>query len=56
MQVQEDEGQLMNLKTSLRDMPLMVQITWAKELKDLQQRVARVQDRQQKSHSQNDEF
>ena len=34
-QVQEAEGQLMTLKTSLRAMPLMVQITWAEELKDL---------------------
>ena len=34
-QVQEAEGQLATLKTSLRAMPLMVQITWAKELKEL---------------------
>ena len=37
MQVQEVEVQLMTLKTSLRSMPSMVQITQAEELKDLQQ-------------------
>ena len=36
VQVQESEGQLTTLKTSLRAMPLMVQITRAEELKDLQ--------------------
>ena len=34
-QVQEAEGQLATLKTSLWAMPLMVQITRAEELKDL---------------------
>ena len=33
-QVQEAKGQLLNLKTSLRAMPRMVQITWVEELKD----------------------
>ena len=36
-QVQESKGQLTTLKTSLRDMPLMVHTTWAEELKDLHQ-------------------
>ena len=36
VQVQEAKGKLMTLMTSLRAMPLMVQITWAKELKDVQ--------------------
>ena len=37
-------------------MSLMVQITLATELKDLQQRVARAQERQQKHHKHLDEF
>ena len=55
-QVQEAEVQLTTLKTSLRAMPLMVQITLAEELKDLQQRVGRAQERKQKRHTQLDEF
>ena len=36
-QAREAEAQLTTLKTSLQTMPLMVQITHFKELKDLQQ-------------------
>ena len=39
-QVHEAEGQLTTLKTSLKAMPLMVQITQATKLKDLQQQAA----------------
>ena len=56
MQVEEAEVQLMTLKTSLRAMPLMVQIMRAEELKDLQQRVTQAQEHQQKCHTQLDEF
>ena len=56
MQVQEAEGQLMTLKTSLRAMPLMVHITRAKELKDLQQRSAQAQECQQKRCAQLNQF
>ena len=56
MQVQEAEGQLTTLKSALKAMPLMVQITPTTELKDLQQRVARAQERQQKRREQLDEF
>ena len=34
----------------------VIRITWAAELKDLQQRASRVQERQQKYHPQIDEF
>ena len=46
----------MTLNTLLRAMPLMVQITWAEELKYLQQRAAFAQELQQKLHAQLDEF
>ena len=46
----------MTLKTSLRALPLMVQITWSEELKGLQQRVSHTQECQQKCHAQLDEF
>ena len=55
-QAQEDEGQLTTLKTALRALPLMVQITWSEELKDLQQRASCAKEHQQKFHAQLDEF
>ena len=55
-QVREAEAQLMTLKMLLQTMPLMVQITCSKYLKDLQQRAARAQERQHKSNTQLDEF
>ena len=54
--VQEAEGQLTSLKTSLRALPLMVQITWSEELKDLQQRASRTKESQKKQCAQLDEF
>ena len=48
MQVQEAKGQLTTPKIVLRALPLMVQITWFEELKDLQQRASHAQECQQK--------
>ena len=36
-QLQEAEGQLVTLKTTIRAMPPIIQITWSIELKELQQ-------------------
>ena len=44
VQVQEAEGQLKTLKLALKAMFLMVQITRATELKDIQQRAAHAQE------------
>ena len=56
MQVQEAEGQLTTLKSALNATPLMVQITRAAELKDLQECAAHAQESQQKRHEKLDEF
>ena len=48
MRVQEVEGQLKTLNSALKAMLLMVQITRATELKDLQQHTSRAQGHQQK--------
>ena len=45
-QMQEAEGQLATLRTSLKAMPLVVHITKVEELKDFLQRVAEANDRQ----------
>ena len=54
--MQEAEGQLTNLKSALKAIPLMVQITRATELKDLQQHAARALERQQKRCEHLNEF
>ena len=46
-QLQDAKGQIETLKTSLRNMPLMVQITKSVELKDMHQWVAKAQERKQ---------
>ena len=55
IQAQEDVGQL-TMNTSLWEMPLMVQIMRAEEIKDLQQRASYAQEFQQRHHGQLDEF
>ena len=54
--MQEVERHLTTLKTLLRAMVLMVQITRAEELMDLEQRSSHAQEHQQKRHAQLDEF
>ena len=55
-QVQEVEVHLTTLKTSLKAMLLMVQITLAADLKDLQQQAARAQECEQKCYKQLNKF
>ena len=50
------KAQLMTLKTSLKEMPLIVKIACFEELKDLQQRASIAQERHQKRSTQLDEF
>ena len=55
-QLQEAKGKLETLKTSLKGMPPVVQVTKVVELKALQQRVAKSRDHHQRHTSQLDEF
>ena len=55
-QMQEEEGQLATLKTSLRALPPVVQITKSAQLKELQQSVVKAWEHQQRRSTQLDEF
>ena len=55
-QLQEDETQLETLKMMLRTLPPILSITRSEELKELQKRVAKTMERQQKSSYQLDAF
>ena len=55
-QLEEEEGKFLTLKKTLRVMPPILHITRSAKLKELQKRVRKVRERQQRRSEQLDQF